>query len=266
MGALSSSLGRERKEWSFYGEARIRTRCLICAVFFFLLCMFPASESFAEDPGVPDTVRLGDCHYNLGGSPLEGSLVLSVLVYNDEYLDAVYIPLRWSGPMVCDSARFVGERPQHFSAFEGIDLSIDHVIDLYGGALSGDDSIPPGEGPLAYLYFTLTDTGSVAVDSTYTNHPHGFLHFLDVGIRVIHPHMVRFESFIIRPGDASGDGVVNAADVVSLINYLFRGGDLPDLLCRGDTNGDAVVNPSDVVRLINYLFRAGPPPECSCDC
>ncbi len=243
----------------------MKARYLSWAVYFILLCMFPASGSFAEDPGIPDTVRLGECHYDLGGSPLEGSLVLSVLVYNDEYLAGVYIPLRWSGPMVCDSARFVGERPEHFSAFVGIDLSIDHVIDLYGGATSWD-SIPPGEGPLAYLYFTLTDTGSVAVDSTYTSHPHGFLHLVDLMPQVIFPQMVRFESFIIRPGDTSGDGVVDAGDVVSLINYLFRGGDIPDPLCRGDANGDAVVNPSDVVGLINYLFRAGPPPECSCDC
>ncbi len=243
----------------------MKTRCLIWAVFFFLLCIFPASGSFAEDPGIPDTVRLGECHYNLGGSPLEGSLVLSVLVYNDEYLAAVYIPLRWSGPMVCDSARFVGERPEHFSAYGDIDLSIDHVIYLFGGTRTGRDSIPPGEGPLAYLCFTLTDTGSVALDSIFLG-AERYLHFVDVQYRLIHPHWVIFQSLVVQPGDASGDGVVDAGDVVSLINYLFRGGDIPDPLCRGDANGDAVVNPSDVVGLINYLFRAGPPPECSCDC
>ncbi len=100
----------------------MRTGYLSSAVFLILLCMLPASEGFAEDPGIPDTVRLGECHYNLGGLPVEGSLVLSLLVYNDEYLYGMDIPLEWSGPMVCDSARFVGERPGHFSAFGGIDL------------------------------------------------------------------------------------------------------------------------------------------------
>jgi hypothetical protein len=243
----------------------MRTGYLSWAVFFILLCMFPASRSFAEDPGIPDTVRLGECHYNLGGLPVEGGLVLSLLLYNDEYLYGMDIPLEWSGPMVCDSARFVGERPEHFSAFGGTDLSIDHVIYLFGGALSGHDSIPPGEGSLAYLYFTLTDTGSVALDSIFLGGER-YLHFVDVGLRTIHPHMVTFESPIVRPADANGDGAIDAGDVVSLINYLFRGGDIPDPLCRGDANGDAVVNPSDVVGLINCLFRAGPPPECSCQC
>jgi hypothetical protein len=63
-------------------------------------------------------------------------------------------------------------------------------------------------------------------------------------------------------GDASGDGAVDPADVVSLINYLFRNGTAPDPLAAGDANCDGVVEPSDVVYLINYLFRGGDPPDC----
>ncbi len=61
-------------------------------------------------------------------------------------------------------------------------------------------------------------------------------------------------------GDVNGDGVVNSADVVYLINYLFIGGPAPEPLEEGDVNCDSTINVVDVVYLINYLFIGGPPP------
>ena len=63
-------------------------------------------------------------------------------------------------------------------------------------------------------------------------------------------------------GDANGDGVINSADVVYLINYLFKGGPAPVALEAGDVNCDGIINSADVVYLINYLFKGGPPPGC----
>jgi hypothetical protein len=68
------------------------------------------------------------------------------------------------------------------------------------------------------------------------------------------------ESDII--GDANGDGVIDIADVVYLINYLFGGGPAPEPLEVGDANCDGVVDIADVVYLINYLFTGGPSPDC----
>jgi hypothetical protein len=65
---------------------------------------------------------------------------------------------------------------------------------------------------------------------------------------------------IFLAGDANSDEVVNSADVVYLINYLFIGGPVPIPLESGDCNLDGVVNSADVVYLINYLFIGGPPP------
>ena len=63
-------------------------------------------------------------------------------------------------------------------------------------------------------------------------------------------------------GDANGDGAINPADVVYLINYLFKGGPEPEPLEAGDVNCDGIINSADVVYLINYLFKGGPPPSC----
>jgi outer membrane protein assembly factor BamB len=63
-------------------------------------------------------------------------------------------------------------------------------------------------------------------------------------------------------GDVDKDRVINSADIVYLINYLFKDGPAPVPLETGDVNLDEVINSADVVFLINYLFKGGPPP-CS---
>jgi len=62
--------------------------------------------------------------------------------------------------------------------------------------------------------------------------------------------------------DPNNDGTFSVADVVFLINYLFKGGPGPDPLESGDLNCDGKVSVSDIVYLINYLFKGGPPPGC----
>jgi hypothetical protein len=63
-------------------------------------------------------------------------------------------------------------------------------------------------------------------------------------------------------GDADGDGIIDIADVVHLVNYLFIDGPEPEPLQAGDVNHDEVVDIADVVYLVNYLFLNGPPPAC----
>jgi hypothetical protein len=63
-------------------------------------------------------------------------------------------------------------------------------------------------------------------------------------------------------GDVNCDGIINAADVVYLINYLFIRGPAPlPFVDQGDVNIDAKVDASDIVYLINYLFIRGPQPR-----
>ena len=61
-------------------------------------------------------------------------------------------------------------------------------------------------------------------------------------------------------GDCDGNGEIDIADVVYLINYLFIGGPAPDPLWVADCDCDGEINTADVVYLIKYLFLGGPPP------
>ncbi|MCK4224197.1 MAG: S8 family serine peptidase [candidate division Zixibacteria bacterium] len=63
-------------------------------------------------------------------------------------------------------------------------------------------------------------------------------------------------------GDVNGDEEINLADVVYLINYLYKEGPPPSPLFLGDVNCDDEVDIGDVVYLINYLYQNGPEP-CS---
>ncbi len=65
-------------------------------------------------------------------------------------------------------------------------------------------------------------------------------------------------------GDANADDVVNVSDAVSIINYVFVGGNPPDPLESGDANCDGICNVSDAVWIINYVFVGGNDP-CDTD-
>jgi bacillopeptidase F len=67
---------------------------------------------------------------------------------------------------------------------------------------------------------------------------------------------------MVQRGDANGDGTIDIADVVFLVDYLFLNGPPPVPLLAGDANCDGVIDIGDAVYLLNYLFLDGPAPPC----
>ncbi len=65
-------------------------------------------------------------------------------------------------------------------------------------------------------------------------------------------------------GDANADYSINVGDGVSLVNYVFKGGEAPQPLKIGDINGDCEVNVGDAVYVIAYIFKGGPSPATGC--
>ncbi len=85
---------------------------------------------------------------------------------------------------------------------------------------------------------------------------------------IIVPHLdtnlidVKGGAFVIHPcGDANGTGSVNALDITSLINFLYKHGGAPVPVEAGDPNGSGNINALDITYLINYLYKHGTAPH-----
>ena len=55
-------------------------------------------------------------------------------------------------------------------------------------------------------------------------------------------------------GNVNGDGAVNIADAVALLQYLFAGGKPPVCAKAADANDDDAVNIADAVKILGFLF------------
>lgn len=69
-----------------------------------------------------------------------------------------------------------------------------------------------------------------------------------------------------RTSDGNGDGKIDIADPIYLVNFLFREGPAFPCLEAADANGDEMVDLSDATYVIQYLFLGGPAPVGDLEC
>jgi hypothetical protein len=183
---------------------------------------------------------------------------------------AFTIPLLHDSAVPIDSVSKVGCRTENWESFYGSKPS-DTTLLIGGIANIGGSTpcMPPGEGPVARIYFhpSCIDTFTVCFDTTYINEPGKLLVTECVTPPVSHiPEFTagcaRYETFIC--GDANADCSRDISDPVYLIGYIFGGGPAPTPMSAGDVNGDCAVDISDVVYYINWIFAGGPEPLCGC--
>jgi len=66
---------------------------------------------------------------------------------------------------------------------------------------------------------------------------------------------------IIVDGDVNESGNITSADIIFLVNFVFKSGPTP-LPCAaaGDVNCNGSVNSSDIISMVNHVFKGGPQP------
>ena len=64
-------------------------------------------------------------------------------------------------------------------------------------------------------------------------------------------------------GDTDASGSVTSADIINMVNHVFKGSDPPvPVPAAGDANSDHVLTSADIIYLVNFVFKGGPAPEC----
>jgi len=63
------------------------------------------------------------------------------------------------------------------------------------------------------------------------------------------------------PGDADHSGFITSADIVYLVNYVYKAGPPPvPVTLAGDADSTGYISAADIIYLVNYVYKAGPPP------
>ena len=132
------------------------------------------------------------------------------------------------------------------------------VLVRAGGADDYPSAKPSDPFPGTMGVHRLTNTTSPANLLTRRFKPNDFClldinegMFGDVSFRVVTAQEASF-----TPGDANGDGVVNAADIVEVVNYIMGSPSAVFDESAADMNGDGVINAADIVFIVNCIMSA----------
>jgi hypothetical protein len=119
---------------------------------------------------------------------------------------------------------------------------------------------------LATMNFKLQDSTTICVDTCFWPAGHPLVFCRSDAITYVPRHNLPYCVSISKPvydrGDANGDGTITMADVLHMLNYLFKQGPPPVSFVAGDANCDDDLGILDPLYLLNYLYREGPPPGC----
>ena len=63
-------------------------------------------------------------------------------------------------------------------------------------------------------------------------------------------------------GDVDDNLDINVADLVFLVDYLFKGGAAPTAYESGNVDGIGEINVADLTYFVDYIFKGGSAPIC----
>jgi hypothetical protein len=67
--------------------------------------------------------------------------------------------------------------------------------------------------------------------------------------------------FVALTGDVNESSTLTSADIIALVNYVFKGGTPPrPCAAAGDVNCSGQVTSADIIAMVNHVFKGGAPP------
>jgi hypothetical protein len=109
---------------------------------------------------------------------------------------------------------------------------------------------------------------TTAPSQLLTNHPEGSYYFrihdVDAQGQAAHSQTAGI-TYTSGPtyllGDVDVSGAVTSADIVRLVNHIFKDGPAPLPVWEvGDVDLSGALTAADIIYLVNYVFKGGPPP------
>jgi hypothetical protein len=68
----------------------------------------------------------------------------------------------------------------------------------------------------------------------------------------------RRDAYVV--GDVISNGALTSADIIGLVNFIFKGGAAPCPLYIADTDCSGAPTSADIIRLVNHVFKGGQAP------
>jgi hypothetical protein len=62
---------------------------------------------------------------------------------------------------------------------------------------------------------------------------------------------------VSEPGDVDGSGTADLADIIIIVNFVFKSGVMPFGAYTADMNCDGLPDSRDIITLVNYVFKSG---------
>ena len=228
------------------------------------------SQPAGVDPSVRDTIFINSI---TSYSSYNG--FVPVYFFNDELLAGIELTLTYDSPdLMIDSFSFVNSRIENYT-LKGADQLTSTSITIYSYALS-EGLLPTGTGLLGHLFFSYIPNISpqtVSIDTiTVTISDREFsTAFSDESANAFTPFVIP-GALSIQTGscclgdrgnvDNSPDDLVDIADLVYMVQYMFRDG--PEPVCAAEANCDGSIDEitdiADLVYMVQYMFSDGPPP------
>jgi hypothetical protein len=159
---------------------------------------------------------------------------------------------RSPGLALPESWRALADHIMHLEV-RGIDPDGDPAVTWWNGIWHETD---PGRYPVHYPSYQPGNPGELVWDVTESDTGSWISSFSAVdNCGLADTQEVNILVGFTYCGDCTGDGTIDMADVICLINYLFKGGDPPEPLCRGDANCNGERDAGDIVLILNFLFK-----------
>ncbi len=161
-----------------------------------LMAIFSFGSSFAQDPGLPDTLRIDSVKVDQGSKA-----VVNINFFNDEELQVIQLPLHYSSPDISiDSVSFVGTRVSYlgnrYITYEPATQQI-----LIAAIVFLESYIPPGNGLFCKIYFDIPGgipDQKVTIDSMFFE-PNSELIFSNPVGEILYPVLKKGKIIIGNP-------------------------------------------------------------------